>query len=383
MTQFDHMAPHPQLVGPAVLTLLFAAVFFATTGTAFAAAQVEEWGLIDNKPVKLYTLKNANGLILKVTNYGATIVELHTPDRNGKLADISLGYDKLDGYIAASPYFGTIAGRCANRIAKGRFTLDGKTYQLALNNAPNTLHGGTKGFDKQVWDATTMDTPKGPAIKLTYLSVNGEENYPGNLKATVTYTLSNDNELITEITATTDATTLCNLAQHNYWNLGGHDSGTVKEHVLKLYCDRYTPVDDTLIPTGELASVAGTPFDFREPKTIGKDLMAAGGDPIGFDHNFVVNGEPFKMRPVARVHDPKSGRVMELSANQPGVQFYSGNFLDGSNIGKGNVAYQQYNGFCLETQVFPNAIHNPSWPQCVLKPGQTYKHVMVSKFSAE
>lgn len=343
----------------------------------------KDWGVIDGMPVRLYTLKNANGLVMKVTNYGAIITELHVPDRNGDLTDIVLGYDSLDGYIAASPYFGCIAGRCANRIAKGQFTLDGKMYQLALNNGPNTLHGGVKGFDKHVWGARLLDTPDGPAIRLKRTSSNGEENYPGKLTATVTYTLTNANELRTEITAVTDAPTLCNLAQHTYWNLAGHNGGTVNNHVIQFNADRYTPVDDTLIPTGELAPVAGTPFDFRKPKPIGRDLKAVGGDPVGYDHNFVLNGEPHAMKRVCRVTEPTSGRILELHANQPGCQFYGGNFLDGSNIGKGGAVYRQYNGFCLETQLFPDSIHHPDWPSPILRSGQTYRHTMITKFTAK
>ncbi len=331
--------------------------------------------------MQLLTIENANGLRLQVTDYGAAIVALHTPDRNGVLADITLGYDHLDDYVASTAYLGCIVGRCANRIQHGRFELDGKSYQLALNNGPNTLHGGRKGFDKYIWDAQRVESSRGPAIKLERTSPNGEEKYPGALRATVTYTLSNNDELITEMIATSDAATLCNLAQHSYWNLSGHDSGPINRHVLQLFCDRYTPVDETLIPTGELAAVAGTPFDFREPKPIGRDLEKVGDDPRGYDHNFVVNGEPFEMKKVARVHDPKSGRIMELSANQPGVQFYTGNSLDGSDVGKGGAVYKQHHGFCLETQVFPDAIHNPTWPQCILRPGRTYHHIMLTKFS--
>jgi aldose 1-epimerase len=387
MKEFSPMSPFVEVssnLDPATLIvslMLVPLVLIVSRGLAFAA-EVKPWGLIDNKLVNLYALKNRHGLILKVTNYGATITELHTPDRDGKLADIVLGYDHLDGYLAGSPYFGTIAGRCANRIAGGRFELGGKRYQLAVNNGPNSLHGGIKGFDKYVWDAEVEMTVKGPAIRLSRVSLNGEENFPGNLNVSVTYTLTDDNELIAEMSATTDASTLCNLAQHTYWNLAGQGSGTIKEHVVQIHADQYTPVDGTQIPTGALAGVEGTPFDFRTAKPIGQDLEATGGDPVGYDHNLVIKGEPFEMRPFARVHEPKSGRVLELSANQPGMQFYVGCFLDGSNVGKGGVAYQQYSGFCLETQVYPDAIHQPAWPQCRLNPGETYRHVMVTKFSA-
>lgn len=341
-----------------------------------------DWGLIDGKPVKLFTLKNANGLILKVTNYGAIITELHVPDRNGKLADVVLGFDKLDGYIAGHPYFGAMVGRCANRIAKGRFTLEGQSYQLALNNYPNHLHGGVKGFDKYVWDAEPQKTPEGPAIRLTRTSLDGEENYPGRVDVTVAYILTDKNELKIEMTATTDKATIVNLAQHTYWNLAGHSSGDILGHEVLINADRYTPVDETLIPTGELVPVAGTPFDFTKPKPIGRDLQAAGGKPIGFDHNFVLHGEPSAMKLAARAYEPTSGRQLELFCDKPGVQFYTGNFLDGTNVGKGGAVYKQYNGFCLETQNYPDSIHHADWPSVVLQPGQTYRHVMVARFSA-
>lgn len=340
-----------------------------------------DWGLIDGKPVKLYTLKNANGLILKVTNYGAIITQLHVPDRNGKLADVVLGFDSLDGYIAGHPHFGALVGRVANRIAKGRFSLEGKTYQLALNDYPNHLHGGAKGFDLNVWDAEPQKTAEGPAIRLSRTSLDGEENYPGQVRATVTYVLTDKNELKVEMTATTDKTTIVNLAQHTYWNLAGQDSGDILGHELTLNADRYTPVDATLIPTGLFAPVAGTPFDFRQPKPIGRDLQAAGGKPIGFDHNFVLNGEPAAMKLAARVYEPKSGRQLELFCDKPGLQFYTGNFLDGKNVGKGGAVYKQYNGLCLETQNYPDSIHHADWPSIVLRPGETYRHVMVARFS--
>ncbi len=343
--------------------------------------EVVNWGTLEGKPVKLYTLKNANGLVLKVTNYGAIITELHVPDRDGTLADVVLGFDDLDGYLKGSPYFGALVGRCANRIARGHFTLDGKEYQLATNDGPNHLHGGVKGFDKYVWDAERTDTPKGPAIRLTRTSPDGEEGYPGKVDVAVTYTLTDDDELRIEMEATTDAPTVVNLAQHTYWNLGGHDNGDILDHVAMLGARRYTPVDETLIPTGEIVEVKGTPFDFTTPKAIGRDLKAVGGKPVGYDHNFVLNGEPDAMKPVALVLDPESGRQIELFADKPGVQFYSGNFLDGTNVGKGGAVYKQYNGFCLETQNYPDSIHHLDWPSVVLRPGETYRHTMIVKFS--
>lgn len=348
-----------------------------------SAIEGEHWGKIDGKEVTRYTLSNTNGLIMKVTNYGAIITELHTPDRNGNLADITLGFDTLAGYLADTPYFGCIAGRCANRIKKGHFELEGDQYQLALNNPPNSIHGGNKGFDKYVWDAKPLETPLGPALALQRTSRDGEENYPGNLSVSVVYTLTDHDELITEISAETDKSTICNLAQHTYWNLAGHQSGSVNDHVVQIYADHYTPVNAELIPTGQFAPIVGTPLDFIQPKSIGQDLQAVGGDPVGFDHNFVVKGDPTMMRPVACVSEPASGRRMVLSANQPGVQFYVGCFLDGSHVGKGGAVYEQYAGLCLETQAYPDAIHNPSWPQAILKPGEVYQHHMLTKFSAE
>lgn len=365
------------------LLLATSAITFTMSTQAEPSIESKEWGNANGQPVKLYTLKNAKGLLLKVTDYGAIITELHVPDRNGKMADIVLGHDSLDGYLAGHPFFGTIAGRCANRIAKGHFELDGKSYQLATNNGVNHLHGGIKGFDKQVWNARTEITPEGPAIHLGLYSPDGQENYPGNLVANATYTLSNDGELLVEMTAMTDRATLCNLAQHTYWNLAGHDTGSIANHELRLFASRYTPVDGTLIPTGELAPVKGTPFDFTSEKPIGRDLKAAGGDPVGFDHNFVVDGESFAMKQVARACEPKSGRTLELWSNQPGVQFYTGNFLNGTNKGKGGYVYQQHGGFCLETQVYPDSIHRPDWPTPVLRPGQVYRHQMRIKFGTK
>jgi len=340
------------------------------------------YGKHDAKDVELYTLTNANGLVLKVTTYGAIITELHLPDKNGKLADVVLGFESLDGYVKGNPYFGATVGRVANRIRAAKFKLDGKEYKLAANNAPHHLHGGTKGWDKVVWTAETRESADGPAIVLTYVSKDGEEGYPGTVTAKTIYTLSNKNELRVEMEATTDKTTLVNMAHHTYWNLGGHDSGPITAHELTLFADKYTP-GDPMVPTGAIKAVKGTAFDFTVPKPIGKDLKAAGGTPIGFDHNWVVSGDAATLRPVARLRDPKSGRVLSLEADQPGLQFYSGNFLDGSTKGKG-VAYAQYTGLCLETQKFPNSINVPAWKDAVvLKPGQTYKHTMIHRFTTE
>jgi aldose 1-epimerase len=346
------------------------------------AATVVQFGKVDDTPVQLYTLTNTHGLIAKITNYGATVTELHVPDRTGALADVVLGFDNLDGYAAGGPYFGAIVGRVANRIANARFTLDGKDYPLAANDKPHHLHGGRKGWDKVVWNATPTDTAAGPALELTYVSKDGEEGYPGTVSAKTIYTLTNDNELKVEMQATTDKTTLVNMAHHSYWNLGGHNSGTILDHVMTLSANQYTP-GTPMVPDGRVLAVTGTPFDFTSPKAIGQDLKRIGNTPTGYDHNFVINGAPNQLRPVARVKDPKSGRVMTLSADQPGVQFYTGNFLNGSAKGKG-ATYIQYSGFCLETQKYPNAINIPAWrDQVILNPGQTYRHVMLHKFSVE
>ena len=341
-----------------------------------------KWGESDGKEVDLYTLTNKNGLVAKITSYGALVVELHVPDKNGQLGDIVLGYDNLADYVKKTPYFGATVGRVANRIANAQFELDGQTYKLAANNGAHHLHGGKKGWDKVVWDAETTETPKGPSVKFTYVSKDGEEGYPGTVTATSTYTLTNKNELAVDMTATTDKTTIVNMAHHSYFNLRGDTEGDIKDHILTLHADKYTP---GVPPDGKIVSVAGTPFDFRKPKAIGKDLEAAGspgnGAPFGYDQNWIVNGSPDKMRPVARVEDPKSGRVMTVEANQPGVQFYSGLFMDNTTKGKGR-AHTQYSAFCIETQKFPNAINVPAWKnQVILKPGQTYKSSMVHEFT--
>ena len=346
------------------------------------ATTAAPFGTMDGTPVQVYTLTNRNGLVAKITNYGATVTELHLPDRSGRLADVVAGFESLDGYVEGTAYFGAIVGRVANRIANAAFTLEGTSYALAPNDRPHHLHGGRWGWDKVVWSATPVDTPDGPALELTYVSEDGEEGYPGTVTARTVYTLTNADELRVEMQATTDATTLVNMAHHSYWNLGGHGSGTILDHELTLYADRYTP-GTPMVPDGRVVPVQGTPFDFTSAKPIGRDVRQAGGAPVGYDHNFVVNGEPEAFRPVARLKDPTSGRVMTVSADQPGVQFYTGNFLDGTATGKG-ATYGQYAALCLETQAFPNAINVPAWQdQVVLRPGQTYRHVMVHAFSVE
>jgi aldose 1-epimerase len=341
------------------------------------------FGKADGKDVDLYTLSNGNDIVAKVATYGATLVGLEAPDRDGKLADVVLGFDDLDGYLAGTQYFGSTVGRVANRIRNGAFELDGRRFAVATNNGTHHLHGGVKGWDKVVWTAEAMDTADGPALRLAYVSRDGEEGYPGVVAASCLYTLTWTHELRVAMRATTDAATLVALAHHSYWNLGGHDAGPITEHELTLCAQAYTP-GDPLVPTGEVAEVSGTPFDFSTPKPIGRDLAAAGGEPVGYDHNFVVDGEPQALRPVARLADPKSGRVLTIEADQPGVQFYSGNYLDGSVRGKGGKLYPRNGGVCLETQAFPNAINVPAWrDQVIVRPGKPYEHLMVHRFTTD
>jgi aldose 1-epimerase len=348
-----------------------------------AAVSKAPFGTADGHQVELYTLTNTNGVVMKVMTYGATVTSLVLPDRDGKRADVVLGFDDLDGYVKGKSYFGATVGRIANRIRDAKFALDKKTYKLAPNEKRDHLHGGVKGWDKVVWAAEAIESPTGPAVTFRYVSKDGEEGYPGTVITSVTYTLTNTNQLELAMRATTDKTTIVNMAHHTYWNLAGEGAGTILEHELRLYAERFTP-GDPMIPTGKLESVKGTPFDFTAPKPIGRDLKAAGGNPVGYDHNFVVDGSPATLRPVARLEDPRSGRVMTLEANQPGVQFYSGNFLDGKVKGKGGHAYEQYAALCLETQDFPNAINIPAWKsQVILRPGQTYGHDMLYTFTTK
>jgi aldose 1-epimerase len=388
-------SPAPQAAAPAAEPAPTPPAAAAAPSSEPATAAVKpapavakaDWGTVDGKTVQLYTLTNKNGLQMKVSNYGTIVTELHVPDRNGKLADVVLGYDTVDEYVKATPYFGATVGRIANRIKNAEFKLDGKSYKLYANNGPHNLHGGKKGWDKVIWDAEPRETPSGPEIHFKYTSKDGEEGFPGTVNASVVYALNDKNEFVVTMEATTDKPTIVNMAHHTYWNLGGQGSGTIKDHELTLFADQFTPSapvpNGDPVPDGTVKPVKGTPYDFTVAKPIGKDLEAVGGKPIGFDHNWIVNGEPNKLRPNARVKDPKSGRVLTLEADQPGIQFYSGKFLDGSNQGKGST-YHQYDGFCLETQKFPNAINVPAWKdQVILKPGQTYRHVMVHRFSVE
>jgi aldose 1-epimerase len=321
---------------------------------------------------------------VRIMTYGGTVVSIKAPDRNGKLADVALGHDTLEGYLQKSSYFGPIVGRYANRIAQGTFELNGKQYTLARNNGENHLHGGIKGFDKVVWTATEIKRTDGAGLSLGYVSKDGEEGYPGNLSATVVYTLTGDNELKIEYGATTDKDTVVNLTNHTYFNLAG--SGSILQHVMMIHADQFTPVDAGQIPTGELRAVKGTPLDFTKPVAIGaridqKDEQLILGK--GYDHNWVLNGAAGTLRPAARVTEPESGRVLEVYTTEPGVQFYTGNFLDGTIKGKGGQVYQQRYGFCLETQHFPDSPNKPKFPSTVLKPGQKYASTTVFKFGVK
>jgi len=333
--------------------------------------------------VELYTLINTSGMTAKIMTYGAILTELDVPDRDGKMGDVVLGFDDLKGYLAGHPYFGATVGRVANRIAKGRFTLDGKEYKLAVNNKPNTLHGGLKGFDKVVWQAEPVKTADGAAMKFTYVSKDGEEGYPGNLTATVVYTLTNENALRLDYTAKTDKATPVNLTNHSYFNLAGAKSGDILNHELTLNADKYTPADDTFIPTGEIKPVKDTPLDFIKPKRIGERIEQLKGEPGGYDHNFVLNSAGKELALAATVREPKTGRIMEMFTTEPGVQFYTGNFLDGKQTGRGGVVYKKHGGFCLEAQHFPDSVNHANFPSMVLKPGETYRQVTIYKFSAK
>jgi len=333
----------------------------------------------DGQDVWLFTLTNANGMTVKVTNYGGIITHLFVPDRRGEMDDVVLGFDTLDGYLGEHPYFGAIVGRYANRIGQGRFTLDGVEYTLAMNNGPNHLHGGLKGFDKRVWRFQTHQDDASARLIMTYLSKHMEEGYPGGLKCGVTYELTNDNEFKMTYMATTDRPTVLNLTNHSYFNLAGYDAGPIYDHELMLTADHYTPVDEGLIPTGEVAAVQGTVFDFTTPHRIGErlhDVPMTGG----YDHNFCLNSRNGSLALCARVYEPQSGRVMEVYTTQPGVQFYTGNFLDGSVEGKGAV-YNQHGAFCLETQHWPDSPNKPDFPSVVLRPSQTYSEETILKFS--
>jgi aldose 1-epimerase len=336
----------------------------------------------DQTSVELFTLRNRKGMEATIMTYGGIVTSLKVPDRRGTLGDVVLGYDHLEGYLKKNPCFGTLVGRYGNRIARGRFVLDGVTYKLAVNNGPNHLHGGLKGFDKVLWSARSVDSASGPALQLTYMSRDGEEGYPGNLLVTAVYTVTEDNALNVDFVATTDKKTVCNLTHHSYFNLAG--KGDVLGHVVEINADRFTPVDANLIPTGEIRPVAGTPLDFRKPVPIGQGVNDPRDEQIkfgnGYDHNFVLNKKANEFSFAARVTEAGSGRVMEVWTTEPATQFYTGNFLDGTITGKGGWVYQARNGFCFEPQHYPDSPNHPEFPSTVLAPGQTYRNAIAYKF---
>ncbi|HSM77854.1 MAG TPA: aldose epimerase family protein [Bryobacteraceae bacterium] len=334
----------------------------------------------EGEKVDLYTLTNPNGMEAAISTYGGIVVSLKTPDRSGKLGDVVLGFDDLKGYLGASPYFGALVGRYGNRIAKGKFSLDGVEYTLAKNNGENSLHGGLRGFDKRVWTAKEV-SPE--SLELSYFSKDGEEGYPGNLSATVTYTLTDNNELKIDYSATTDKDTVLNLTNHSYFNLAGEGQGDILGEMVMINADRFTPTDSGLIPTGELRSVEGTPFDFRKPHAIGERINSTDEQIVmakGYDQNFVLNRTGNGLELAARVTDPKTGRVMEVLTTQPGLQFYSSNFLDGTIHGKGGKVYGPRAAFCMETQHFPDSPNHPSFPSTELKPGERYQTTTMYRF---
>jgi len=344
------------------------------------------WGRIHGQDVECFTLRNRSGITLRVIGYGARIVELHTPDRSGVFADVVLGYDALEPYVACGAYLGCVVGRCANRISGGRAVIDGRIYELAANQGANHLHGGVHGFDRRVWRGTLLESEDRVSLMLIRRSEAGEEGYPGAMRVAVTYTLTDADELETEFTATTSEATLCNMVQHTYWNLAGHDGGDVLGHELRVRADRYTPVDRAGIPTGRIAPVAGTPLDFREARPIGDHLLSggvAGAPGPGIDHNFVIDGPAGRLRAVATLRDPGSGRVLSLWSDQPGLQVYTANHLGAGPLGKRGAVYRRRHGVCLETQLFPDAANRPGWPSPLLRPGEIYRHRMVHRFGTD
>lgn len=369
-----------------VLVHLFLLVIFASAARTQDVRKQAFGKTADGKPVDLFTLTNSKGMEVRAMTYGGIIVSIRVPDKNGKMADVVLGHDDLDGYLVNPPYFGAIVGRYANRIANGTFTLDGKTYTLAKNDGPNTLHGGLIGFNKVIWEAREIHDAKGPGVSFSYLSRDGEEGFPGNLKVKVTYTLTGDNQLIVDYEASTDKATPLNISQHSYFDLAGEGSGDILGHELMLNADHFTPVNKTLIPTGEIRSVHGTPLDFTKPTAIGARINNNYEQLIvghGYDHNFVINRKGDGLTLAARVREPNSGRVLEVYTTQPAVQFYSGNFLDGTITGKHGHVYKARYGFCLETQHYPDSPNHPDFPSTIVRPGKTFHSQTVFKFSAE
>lgn len=374
------------VLSPAVLIVCFVLSVFASNSEAQSKPGISQapFGSADGKPVEIYTLTNNKGMEARIMTYGGTVVSLRVPDKTGKLDDVVLGYDAVADYQRSSFYFGSLIGRYGNRIAKGEFSIDGKEYTLAMNNGANHLHGGVKGFDKVLWSARPSVDRGGPLLELTYLSHDGEEGYPGNLNVKVVYSLSEDNELKIEYAATTDKATVVNLTHHSYFNLAGAGNGNILGHELMINADRFTPTDRGSIPSGEFRSVKGTPFDFTRPTSIGSridqtDEQLKFGS--GYDHNFVLNKKNRELSLAATVYYAGNGRVMEIFTTEPGLQFYSGNFLDGSIKGKSGKDYPRRSGLCLEAQHFPDSPNEPMFPTTLLRPGQKYSQTTVYKFS--
>ena len=358
----------------------------ATLTYAQATVTKAPFGTADGQSVDLYTLRNVHGVEAKITNYGGILVSLKVPDRNGKFDDVVLGFNDLDTYLKGDPYFGALIGRYGNRIAKGRFTLNGVEYKLAVNNGDNTLHGGLKGFDKVVWTGKEMKTKAGPAVALTYLSKDGEEGYPGNLNVRVVYTLTNNDEIKIDYSATTDKDTVINLTEHSYFNLAGEGNGDILNTIVTINGNRFLPTDAGSIPTGELRNVKGTPFDFLTPHAIGarinqdEEQLKLGN---GYDHTWIINGRPGTLRYAAMAYDTTSGRTMQVWTTEPGMQFYTGNFLDGTLTGKSGKIYQRRFGFCFETQHYPDSPNHPAFPTTTLKKGATYRSTTIYRFGSK
>jgi aldose 1-epimerase len=361
----------------------------AQDATPVAAGEIasEPWGEVEGEQVTLFTLTNANGMEVKITNYGGIITSVMVPDRDGAMENVTLGFDNLDDYVAGHPYFGNITGRYANRIARGTFDIDDENFYLPLNNGPNALHGGTKGFDKVVWTAEEVSGNGEVGVKLSRVSPDMEEGYPGNLAVEVTYTLTDNDEIRIDYHATTDESTVVNLTNHAYWNLAGDGSGTTENHVLTLMASHYTPVDENLIPTGEIAPVAGTPMDFTTPHPIGERIRDDFEQLVigrGYDHNYVLDRESAddtSLMVAAVVEEPESGRTLTISTTEPGIQFYSGNFLDATEVGAAGKMYRQGDGFALETQHFPDSPNQPDFPDTVLEPDEEFNSTTVYAFS--
>ena len=385
MRHYLHAMKHAPLIFFAV-AVSFGLSSCQSVGQNGMSVNSQSWGATKSgEKVTLYTLRNSRGMEARIADYGGIIVSLTAPDRDGKFADVVLGFDTLQDYESRNPFFGCITGRYANRIGKGKFTLDGKEYTLALNNGPNHLHGGKVGFDKKVWKAWEISRSNGVGVELSYSSPNMEEGYPGKLDTKVTYLLTNDNALEIEYTATTDAPTVLNLTNHSYFNLAGEGSGSIVSHVVSINADSFTPTDAGLIPTGKIAPLADTPLDFSSPQRIGARIGSS-YTPIkyaqGYDHNYVLRGGS-GLKTAARAKDPQSGRVLEVLTTEPGVQFYTGNHMKKLTGCKNGHTYDFRNGFCFETQHFPDSPNKPEFPSTVLRPGDTYQHTCIFKFSAE